>query len=119
MTILALSVSGQFIEFIGAKSSEESLSNSQASDKSQPNQLEPDRKQSVKKFWVKDPKKKKKSRRTSCQPASQRSRTNGTTEVKLENLIITYTHARRQKDPGARIRGTRIYGYRRTDAMFL
>lgn len=60
MTILALSVSGQFIEFIGAKSSEESLSNSQASDKSQPNQLEPDRKQSVKKFWVKDPKKKKK-----------------------------------------------------------
>lgn len=60
MTILALSVSGQFIEFIGAKSSEESLSNSQASDKSQPNQLEPDRKQSVKKFWVKDPKKKTK-----------------------------------------------------------
>lgn len=62
MTILALSVSGQFIEFIGAKSSEESLSNSQASDKSQPNQLEPDRKQSVKKILGKGSQKKTKKK---------------------------------------------------------
>ncbi|EDX09304.1 GD13206 [Drosophila simulans] len=57
--LLKIEHRGQFIEFIGAKSSEESLSNSQASDKSQPNQLEPDRKQSEKILGKGSQKKKK------------------------------------------------------------
>jgi len=114
MTILALSVSGQFIEFIGAKSSEESpSSNSQTSDKSQPNQLESNCKQ----FEKKDPKKRGKEKLFANQ--RRQDQVNYGSKTGKFNYHI-HTRTTRGKGEGERSGGyARIYGYGRTDAMFL
>jgi len=115
MTILALSVSGQFIEFIGAKSSEESpSSNSQTSDKSQPNQLESNRKQSEKKGSQK-----KKGKEKLVANQRRQDQVNYGSKTGKFNYHI-HTRTTRGKGEGERSGGyARIYGYGRTDAMFL